>query len=151
MAISFPEVIRAAVWTARTQEIHPDVFLDGAHNMNGVLWVAETRTALAAKHGKEPLLLTSSIQDRELAATAGTSVRVLHPTCIYLAPLRTSRGTEMHTLADIYHGKGAIAVKTCGSVGEALRQARREQVKNATLFITGSLYLTGEVLTEESR
>lgn len=150
-AVSFPEAVRATVWTGRMQEIHPDVFLDGAHNADGVLRMAEAGAALAAKRSKKPLLLTSSVQDKELAAIAETFVKVLHPACIYLAPLHTSRGTEVHTLADIYRNKGAVAVKTYGSVGEALRQARGEQAEDAILFIAGSLYLAGEILAEESK
>ena len=150
-AVSFPEAVRATVWTARMQEIHPDVFLDGAHNADGVLRMAEAGAALAAKRGKKPLLLTSSVQDKELAAIAETFVKVLRPTCIYLAPLHTSRGTEVHALADIYRNKGAVAVKTYESVGEALRQARGEQAEDAILFIAGSLYLAGEILAEESK
>ena len=150
-AVSFPEAVRATVWTGRMQEIHPDVFLDGAHNADGVLRMAEAGAALAAKRGKKPLLLTSSVQDKELAAIAETFVKVLRPTCIYLAPLHTSRGTEVHALADIYRNKGATAVKTYGSVGEALRQARGEQAEDAILFIAGSLYLAGEILAEESK
>lgn len=150
-AVSFPEAVRATVWTARMQEIHPDVFLDGAHNADGVLRMAEAGAALAAKRGKKPLLLTSSVQDKELSAIAETFVKVLRPTCIYLAPLHTSRGTEVHALADIYRNAGAAAVKTYGSVGEALRQARGEQAEDAILFIAGSLYLAGEILAEESK
>ena len=150
-AVSFPEAVRATVWTARMQEIHPDVFLDGAHNADGVLRMAEAGAALAAKRGKKPLLLTSSVQDKELSAIAETFVKVLRPTCIYLAPLHTSRGTEVHALADIYRNKGAVAVKTYESVGEALRQARGEQAEDAILFIAGSLYLAGEILAEESK
>ena len=150
-AVSFPEAVRATVWTARMQEIHPDVFLDGAHNADGVLRMAEAGAALAAKRGKKPLLLTSSVQDKELSAIAETFVKVLRPTCIYLAPLHTSRGTEVHALADIYRNAGATAVKTYGSVGEALRQARGEQAEDAILFIAGSLYLAGEILAEESK
>ena len=150
-AVSFPEAVRATVWTGRMQEIHPDVFLDGAHNADGVLRMAEAGAALAAKRGKKPLLLTSSVQDKELAAIAETFVKVLRPTCIYLAPLHTSRGTEVHALADIYRNKGAVAVKTYESVGEALRQARGEQAEDAILFIAGSLYLAGEILAEESK
>lgn len=150
-AVSFPEAVRATVWTARMQEIHPDVFLDGAHNADGVLRMAEAGAALAAKRGKKPLLLTSSVQDKELSAIAETFVKVLRPACIYLAPLHTSRGTEVHALADIYRNAGAAAVKTYGSVGEALRQARGEQAEDAILFIAGSLYLAGEILAEESK
>lgn len=150
-AVSFPEAVRATVWTARMQEIHPDVFLDGAHNADGVLRMAEAGAALAAKRGKKPLLLTSSVQDKELSAIAETFVKVLRPACIYLAPLHTSRGTEVHALADIYRNAGATAVKTYGSVGEALRQARGEQAEDAILFIAGSLYLAGEILAEESK
>lgn len=150
-AVSFPEAVRATVWTGRMQEIHPDVFLDGAHNADGVLRMAEAGAALAAKRGKKPLLLTSSVQDKELSAIAETFVKVLRPTCIYLAPLHTSRGTEVHALADIYRNKGAVAVKTYESVGEALRQARGEQAEDAILFIAGSLYLAGEILAEESK
>ena len=150
-AVSFPEAVRATVWTARMQEIHPDVFLDGAHNADGVLRMAEAGAALAAQRGKKPLLLTSSVQDKELSAIAETFVKVLRPTCIYLAPLHTSRGTEVHALADIYRNAGATAAKTYGSVGEALRQARGEQAEDAILFIAGSLYLAGEILAEESK
>ena len=42
-------------------------------------------------------------------------------------------------------------MKTYGSVGEALRQARGEQAEDAILFIAGSLYLAGEILAEEKQ
>ena len=35
-AVDFPAAVSATVWTGRMQELKPNVFLDGAHNADGV-------------------------------------------------------------------------------------------------------------------
>ena len=150
-AVAFPEAVRATVWTGRMQEIYSDVFLDGAHNADGVLRMAEAGAELARQRHKRPLLLTSSVQDKELSVIAETFVKVLQPARIYLAPLHTSRRTEVRALSDIYRKAGAAEVQTSASVGEAFRLARSGQADDEILLIAGSLYLVGEILAEECK
>lgn len=149
--VAFPEAVRATVWTGRMQEIYSDVFLDGAHNADGVLRMAEAGAELARQRHKRPLLLTSSVQDKELSAIAETFVKILQPARIYLAPLHTSRRTEVQVLSDIYRKAGAAEVQTSASVGEAFRLARSGQADDEILLIAGSLYLVGEILAEECK
>lgn len=150
-AVDFPAAVRATVWTGRMQELKPNVFLDGAHNADGVRRMAEAGAALAAQRGKKPLLLTTSVQDKELHAIAETFVKVLQPTRIYLAPLASARKTSEETLEALYREAGGTELCGSDSVAAAYRRARAEQGEDEILFIAGSLYLIGEILAEEGK
>lgn len=150
-AVDFPAAVRATVWTGRMQELKPNVFLDGAHNADGVQRMAEAGAALAAQRGKKPLLLTTSVQDKELHAIAETFVKVLQPTRIYLAPLASARKTSEETLEALYREAGGTELCGSDSVAAAYRRARAEQGEDEILFIAGSLYLIGEILAEEGK
>lgn len=150
-AVDFPAAVRATVWTGRMQELKPNVFLDGAHNADGVRRMAEAAAALAAKRGKKPLLLTTSVQDKELHAIAETFLRVLKPERIYLAPLASARKTSEETLEALYREAGGTELCGSDSVAAAYRRARAEQGADEILFIAGSLYLIGEILAEEGK
>ena len=149
--VDFPAAVRATVWTGRMQELKPNVFLDGAHNADGVRRMAEAGAALAAQRGKKPLLLTTSVQDKELHAIAETFVKVLQPTRIYLAPLASARKTSEETLEALYREAGGTELCGSESVAAAYRRARAEQGEDEILFIAGSLYLIGEILAEEGK
>lgn len=150
-AVDFPAAVSATVWTGRMQELKPNVFLDGAHNADGVRRMAEAAAALAAKRGKKPLLLTTSVQDKELHAIAETFLRVLKPERIYLAPLASARKTSVEALEALYREAGGTELRSSESVAAAYRRARVEQGADEILFIAGSLYLIGEILAEEGK
>lgn len=150
-AVDFPAAVSATVWTGRMQELKPNVFLDGAHNADGVRRMAEAAAALAAKRGKKPLLLTTSVQDKELHAIAETFLRVLKPERIYLAPLASARKTSVEALEALYREAGGTELRSSESVAAAYRRARVEQGEDEILFIAGSLYLIGEILAEEGK
>ena len=150
-AVDFPAAVRATVWTGRMQELKPNVFLDGAHNADGVRRMAEAGAALAAKRGKKPLLLTTSVQDKELHAIAETFLTVLKPERIYLAPLASARKTSVEALEALYREAGGTELCGSDSVAAAYRRARAEQGEDEILFIAGSLYLIGEILAEEGK
>ena len=133
------------------QELKPNVFLDGAHNADGVRRMAEAAAALAAKRGKKPLLLTTSVQDKELHALAETFLTVLKPERIYLAPLASARKTSVEALEALYREAGGTELRSSESVAAAYRRARVEQGADEILFIAGSLYLIGEILAEEGK
>ena len=133
------------------QELKPNVFLDGAHNADGVRRMAEAAAALAAKRGKKPLLLTTSVQDKELHAIAETFLTVLKPERIYLAPLASARKTSVEALEALYREAGGTELRSSESVAAAYRRARAEQGEDEILFIAGSLYLIGEILAEEGK
>ena len=133
------------------QELKPNVFLDGAHNADGVRRMAEAGAALAAQRGKKPLLLTTSVQDKELHAIAETFVKVLQPTRIYLAPLASARKTSAEALEALYREAGGTELRSSEGVAAAYRRARVEQGADEILFIAGSLYLIGEILAEEGK
>ena len=150
-AVDFPAAVSATVWTGRMQELKPNVFLDGAHNADGVRRMAEAAAALAAKRGKKPLLLTTSVQDKELHAIAETFLTVLKPERIYLAPLASARKTSVEALEALYREAGGTELRSSESVAAAYRRARVEQGADEILFIAGSLYLIGEILAEEGK
>ena len=138
--------VRRTRWAARMQEIRPDVFLDGAHNEDGIRAFIEAARLLCSARKKHPVLLTSAVSDKDLKHIAGRIAKELQPVRIYTAPLQSYRAADAGHIAELYRENGMKDVRLLDSVPEAFRTAVSEKQEDEILFCAGSLYMAGEIL-----
>ena len=147
------EGLCTAHWTGRMDEIMPDVFIDGAHNEDGIgAFLSAVRAVLVARgygeSGGEVRLLFSAVSDkrvREMVRMIGRSGLF---TKIVLAPLSGSRALSSGDLAGIFASENVEVHKIFRSVPEAWRSILSEKNDRGPVFAAGSLYLVGEILRE---
>jgi dihydrofolate synthase/folylpolyglutamate synthase len=136
---SVREGIRAMRWPGRMERIRPHVYLDGAHNDNGIRRFLEAVRSIAPSGRK--VLLFAVVNDKDYAdmirdlMTAGWDE-------VIVSEIPGPRRTEGKRLRELFEVMGAVSVKEIPDAEEAIRTALVSR-ENGELFICGSLYLAG--------
>lgn len=139
-------------WPGRMEEISPEVYLDGAHNVDGIeaflSSVKSHASALSADNsndGKQHrLLLFSVVKDKEYTKMIDLIVASKLFDRVYVAPLESDRKTDLNTLKEVFTNYD-IDVRFYNKVDEAYAEAMSDKSVEDSLYIAGSLYLVGYI------
>jgi len=134
--------IAETVWPGRLEKLQstPDVYCDGAHNPGAARELAHFLEQNFSGH--KIWLIYGALRDKAVDEVAG----LLFPHAaevIFTAP-RTSRAVSAAQLAEIA-GHHAAHFSVIPDAERAIEHALAEAVPEDTIFITGSLYLVGQV------
>ncbi len=137
------EGIREMVWEGRMEEILPSVYLDGAHNADGVQAFLE---AVKLRHcqGRRKLLF-SMVQDKQYQAVIEEVALSGLFDEIGVVELTCSRALPLDVLEDSYRQYTGFACKAYGSLEAAFRELVLGRDDGDRVYIAGSLYLAGEM------
>ena len=130
------------VWPGRLEKLqsHPDVYLDGAHNPSAA---RELATFLQQNFaGRKLWLLFAALRDKAVDEVAGL-LFPLAAEVIFTEP-RTSRAVSAKQLAEIA-GHHAANFSLIPDAERALEHVLRKAAPDDAIFITGSLYLVGQL------
>lgn len=135
--------MKETFWEGRMEEIMPGVYLDGAHNIDGIKAFLETVKAHLCR-GKRKLLF-SIVKDKQYREAA----QVLAGSGLFdeigVAALSGERALPLQTLEDSfgqYTGVMVRAYETPEAAFDALVSHRDGEDR---VYIVGSLYLVGEI------
>jgi dihydrofolate synthase / folylpolyglutamate synthase len=134
--------IATAAWPGRLEKLHsrPDIYLDGAHNPGA----ARELAAFWEQNfvGRKIWLVYGTLRDKAVDEIAG-ALFARAAEVIFTEP-RTTRAISAAQLAEIagYH---ATHVSIVADPDEALENALRKAGPDDAIFITGSLYLVGQL------
>ncbi len=142
-----PEIVRRGVqacfWPGRMEEVLPEVYLDGAHNEDGMRAFLES--VAADGHEGSRHLLFAVVKDKDYQAMlrrvigSGLFDR-LSVTC-----LESSRAVAPDVLERELETCPEIKAEQYRCVSEALRSILTGRIPQERIYIAGSLYLAGEV------
>lgn len=119
----------------------PLILLDGAHNVAGAEALADSLTEEFRVAG-EVVAVVGMLEGRDPAAMVGALAAAGVGTVVACtAP--SPRGMAAATVADAARSVGVRSV-ACGSVDEAVADARRRVGSDGLLLVTGSLYVVAE-------
>lgn len=152
------EGLARAFWQGRMEEILPEVYVDGAHNADGIRAFLDTvREDGCEERGQRRALLFSVVQDKDYETMAAQVVQSGCFERFYVAAMETKRAASLASLKILWQkeqrkaaersGREASSLETavfCRDVGTAFRRALSEQT-NDRIYIAGSLYLVGEI------
>lgn len=132
--------IEKCKWEGRMEEIIPNVYLDGAHNEDGIHVFLESVKRDGAKAKR--WLLFSVVADKEYDVMKEKLVQSGLFDCIYAAPLKNIRGIDKKELENIFADK---QVRISNSTYEGLEEILSQKDDKDLVYVTGSLYLVGEI------
>ncbi len=139
----------SARWEGRMEEIDQDVYLDGAHNVDGIRALLETvlRDGCAGRR----FLLFSAVKDKQYKEIIGIlwDSGLFH--MIYVTEVKNTRGIPLETLEAAFYAAGAETVYGFGDAGNALKHVLAEKQPGDRVYIAGSLYLAGEIKSHIKR
>lgn len=135
--------IREAFWEGRMEEVLPSVYVDGAHNADGIRAFLETvrRHSCAGRR----ILLYSSVRDKQYREAAALLAQAGLFDTIYLVPLRGERALPLPQLMDSFGQYTGFDKKAYDTLEEAFRELFSYKNDGDAVYIVGSLYLVGEV------
>ncbi len=135
-------------WPGRMEEIREDVFLDGAHNPDGVSRLSEEIRRIAKK--RSVLLLAAIVSDKNHTRMVRELCRGIHYAGVIVTSVGGRRQLDVQTLAKEFRLAGQEHVEEEPDAGRAYARALREK-GSSVLICAGSLYLAGEILSMERR
>jgi dihydrofolate synthase / folylpolyglutamate synthase len=134
--------IAEAEWPGRLERMQsqPDVFLDGAHNPSA----ARELAAFWRENfeGRRIWLIYGALRDKAVDEIAG--ILFPHAAEVILTEPQTSRAISARQLEEIT-AHYAANVRVIRDVEQAVEYALSEAATNDAIFITGSLYLVGQI------
>lgn len=130
-------------WPGRMEEVLPEVYVDGAHNEDGIRAFLET-VKMDGFDGKRKLLF-SAVADKDyekmiaLVAAGGLFSRFA------IVQMQTSRALSLENMDKIMRRYPECAYTLYGDTGMALYELLTGRKEDERIYIAGSLYLVGEV------
>ena len=134
--------IAHAVWPGRIEKLqsHPDVYLDGAHNPSAAQELANFLKENFA--GRTMRMLFAAMRDKAVDEIAGALFPLVSE--VIFTEARNPRAISAPQLAEIA-GHHAAHFRVIANAETALETALAESAADDAVFITGSLYLIGQL------
>ncbi len=139
--------VRNTRWPGRMQKIRPGVYLDGAHNSDGILNFAMTVSEMPCE-GKKYLLFTA-VKEKNLDQMAEFLALQTDFSGIIVTELdHNSRAVPAEVLAEKFRRVYGGQIWVCPDLKEAWQKGLELKGEKDLLFIAGSLYLAGRIMEE---
>jgi len=130
-------------WAGRMEEVLPEIYVDGAHNGDGVRAFLES-VASDGLQGKRSLLF-SAVRDKDCGRMAEELVKSGFFYKFALAPMQTGRTLSGEELREIFDRYPDCSYTVYDNVRAALEELSVSRMAGERIYIAGSLYLVGEI------
>ncbi len=144
--------LRGTSWPGRMEPVLPGIFMDGAHNDDGIRVFIETVTKIPCT-GKKYLLF-SAVVEKDYETMIDEICRGADFDGFILTELNSYRALPLKHILETFQKKTKKPIWSFDEIGKAFAFAREKKEKDDLVFIAGSLYLAGSVkalLREEKR
>ena len=135
--------IRKMVWEGRMEEILPSVYVDGAHNIDGIRAFLQTVKSQPC-FGKRRLLF-SVVNDKQYQ----TLIREIVLSGLFdeigVVALESTRALPLHVLEDSFRQYTGVICKAFVNLSTAFEELALGKDDEDRTYIAGSLYLAGEI------
>lgn len=134
------EALAGLKWAGRMEEILPDVYIDGAHNVSAVEAFADS----VPQSEKGNIILFSAVRDKEYEAMIERLCQSVQADFYVVTLISDRRAAEAGTLGKLFEKYTDRPVIVIESAEEALRYVLSNR-GGRTVYCLGSLYLTGMI------
>lgn len=134
------EALADLKWPGRMEEVLPDVYIDGAHNISAV----EAFVQSVPRDGVGNIILFSAVEDKDYEKMAECLCVSRAAELYVVTHIDDRRGADAERLADIFRKYTECPVVVRESVEEAVGYALDVQ-NGRRVYCLGSLYLTGMI------
>ncbi len=135
--------VEKCFWAGRMEEVLPEVFVDGAHNADGVRAFLETVEQDGCLYGRK--LLFSVVSDKDYVNMLEKIAQSGLFDSITLARLENYRGASLQEMENSLKRISNAKVSGYEHVKDALDAVLEGKQEKERVYIVGSLYLVGEI------
>lgn len=137
------ETLAHVRWEGRMEEILPDVYVDGAHNVSAVEGFVET----VRENEEGNIILFSAVRDKDYEEMIACLCRNLNTDFYMITLIEDGRAARMDELQQMFRKYTDKPVLGRESLQEALRYVLQNQ-QDRKIYCLGSLYLAGMIKKE---
>ena len=135
--------ILTCFWQGRMEEVLPEVYVDGAHNDDGIRAFLDTVKQDGCVSGRRLLFGVAADKDcRHMIQRVITSGLFEH---IAFTHMRTARSVSLEEFEELLADYPELHFTMYTEVDTALHEELRNRQPGERLYIAGSLYLVGEI------
>lgn len=142
-----PEAVRSGLWKAfwpgRMEEILPEVYVDGAHNEDGM--EAFLKAVKSRERGGKRFLLFGALTDKRYAEMAKKIAESALFSEIAVTVIASDRSVSIEEMKAVWGKYKGIVLTFHEEAKEALRCLLSKKKEEDTVYIAGSLYLAGQI------
>lgn len=135
--------VESCFWAGRMEEILPEVYVDGAHNEDGIRAFLES-VSLDGVRGNRSLLF-SVVKDKDYDKMVEKLVRAGLFSRIAIVQMQTGRALELNCLKSVFDRYPDCCCSVYDNVTVALQELLHSREPDGRVYIAGSLYLAGEI------
>lgn len=139
----FTEGIRKALWEGRMEEVLPEVYLDGAHNEDGIRAFLNSVQADGCTGSRH--LMLSVVKDKSYRIMISLLMQSGLFRDVVITSLNSARTLSLQELKESMAPYDNIPTVYYENSEEAFGAAREKQEQEDKIYIVGSLYLVGEI------
>lgn len=140
---SLIEGMEKAFWQGRMEEIEDGIYVDGAHNVDGLQAFLQSADAICCE-GKK-LLVFGAVADKEYKKMLSMIEESHVFESIFLTQIENARSVHMEELSQIGKKCFGRSIPVFETSREALMVAKQQREEKDIVFVAGSLYLVGEI------
>ncbi|WP_029232384.1 bifunctional folylpolyglutamate synthase/dihydrofolate synthase [Butyrivibrio sp. VCB2006] len=143
------EGLMATKWEGRMEEVRPGVYVDGAHNIDGITAFLDCIEHMECSGRK--LMLFGIVSDKQYKEIVQEILKRDQFEGIYVAVLETSRSLSVSDLKGAFEnakdelGIFGVPVKYYSNVRDAVTDIITSRKSGDMVFAAGSLYLAGQI------
>lgn len=137
------EGVRRFFWAGRMEEVLPEVYVDGAHNEDGIRAFLES--VAADGHQGERVLLFSAMKDKDYGHMAEELAGSHLFRRLAIVHMQSARALDRESMAVVFGKWAGCGAEGYDSAEEALLGLLGERHPGERIYIAGSLYLVGEI------
>lgn len=134
--------VRKTKWPGRMQRLEEGVYLDGAHNVDGITQFIHTASRMG-KHGRR--LLFAMVKEKDYEQSIMRLCKELSFTKIVVTQIEGGRLLPASIMAELFSKYSDAEVVVEEDIKKAYEKVK-ETRGGETVFCTGSLYLIGEII-----
>lgn len=135
--------VEACFWAGRMEEVLPEVYVDGAHNEDGVRAFLETVQHDGHIGGRS--LLFSVVKDKDYEHMAKKLVSSGLFDRYAIAHMQTGRAVALEKLGRLFAEFPRCEYKLYDNVTAAFHELLHSRREGERIYVVGSLYLVGEI------
>jgi len=137
------QAMKNAFWAGRMEEVLPEVYVDGAHNEDGIRVFLES----VSQDGfvGERVLIFSVVTDKDYCKMIRDIVSADLFSRIVVVPMQTDRGAAKEMLCELFSKEKGMEAVVYDSIEAAMEGEVLTRGTNERIYIAGSLYLVGEI------
>lgn len=137
------QMIKDTIWQGRMEEVYANVFLDGAHNVNGI---EAFLSSVSHRNNTKKSLLFTVVSDKDYSHMIQKIVESnLFDRIVVTELENNSRALKLQEILQEFYHCERKDVEVIDNVETAFEKLLSEKEPEEELFVAGSLYLVGRI------